>query len=263
LTIVNKHDVTMTGLRILGFSSSEASIYLELLKKPATHAQLSTITGINRTTLYRLVNRLEKRGLITHSVNDIGKFLMAADPLTLEADVVTREEQAKRQRTVLGQLMPALEDIKKGYEADFAIHPYEGVEGFKRMLWHELKTTNECLSISFGTLEDCVLDHRWAEKHRQMAVDADYTIREVVNPQTVPKHFTDNKLFLGKHYRQRIIPSSILPIHHLINTYNDTVAIYHIQDGRRVGLEIVSKTYAQMHRAIFEQYWQQAVDPAS
>lgn len=258
---MNKNDVTVNGLQTLGFNSQEASIYLELLKKPATHAQLSVLTGINRTTLYRLVNGLKNRGLITHSVDDIGKFLVAADPATLEADVITQEEHVKRQRTALGQLMPALEDIKKGYEADFSVYLYEGTEGFKRMLWHELKTSAECLSISFGTLEDCVLDHHWAEKHRQRAVDAGYLIREIVNPQTVPNHFTDNDVFLNTHYMQRVIPSSVLPIHHLLTVYNDTVAIYHIKGGRRVGLEIVSKAYTHMHRIIFEQYWNLATEP--
>lgn len=256
--MVNKTDATLSGLRALNLSMPEAKIYLYLLQKPCSHAQLSLATGINRTTLYRLVNSLEKRGIVAHRLDDTGKYLVAADPATLEVEVVTQEEKAKRQRAAFGQLLPALETIKSGYAADFAIHTYEGTEGFKRMLWHELKTAGNCLCIGFGTLEDLTLDHRWSEKCRQMTVDAGYRVLEITHPGAVEDNFTKNQTFLDKHYAQRTVSKDILPIYHLITTYNDTVGIYNVHKGQRIGLEIVSKTYAQTARKVFAQFWQLA-----
>src|SRR5688572_11247732 len=115
-----KKDLVLDDLRSLGLTNNEAKVYVELLKKPSTHSQLSLLTGINRTTVYRLANSLKLRGFITQRVDDMGKFLCASDPSTLEVEVVTQEEKAKKQRKALGNLLPTLEAIKEGYAADFA-----------------------------------------------------------------------------------------------------------------------------------------------
>lgn len=255
---MNKNDVALVGLSELGLSSPEVSIYLELLKKPATHAQLSLLTNINRTTLYRLVSKLEKRGIVTKRIDDRGTFLVADEPSVLEVDVVDQENRALRQRMALTQLLPALQSIKEGYAADFAIHTYESVDGLKRMLWHELKTVGECLCIGGAPLEELGIDRRWAEKHRQLITEAGYLVREISNPGVTPKHFTDNQLFLDKHCELAVIERDILPINHLTVVYNDTVAIYNVYEGRRIGLEIVSRSYAQTARSVFNNFWKLA-----
>jgi sugar-specific transcriptional regulator TrmB len=252
---MDKNDVTLEGLHALGLSRNESVIYIELLRRPATHAELALSTGINRTTIYRLVGQLEKRDLIRQEGED--KKLFAADPSTLETEVVSQEARAKEQRAALARLLPALEDMKKGYEAGFAVHHYEGVDGFKRMLWHELEAKNICLCISSGTLGDWVGDDAWAEKHRQMTVSAGYTIREIVNPETMAaKDFTANKQF-QELYDRRLIPREVMPVNHLMAIYNDTVATYHIYENKRIGLEVVSKSYADTMRSMFELLWKQ------
>jgi len=118
----------------------------------------------------------------------------------------------------------------------------------------ELKTQGDCLCIGFGTLEDMVVDHQWAEKHRQLSVEAGYRVREIANPGTMEEAFTENDSFLET-YQCRTIPRETLPINHLITTYNTTVAIYHTHNGLRIGLEIVSALYTETVRSIFETYW--------
>lgn len=260
LTAVNRNDLTLRGLRMLGLSEREAVIYLELLIRPANHAQVSEATGINRTTLYRMVDKLEKRGLVIRRIDDRGKFLVAADPSTLEVDVVAQESQARHQRAVLDQVLPALESMRFGYEADFAVHTYEGVEGFKRMLWHELKATQDVLCIGFSTLEDLVLSTQYARRHRMLTVQAGYRVREMANPGVVPQDFATNRAF-ARLYEQRAISRTLLPINHLITTYNHTVATYHVRQESRIGLEIVSKPYAETIRSMFEHYWDMAGPP--
>lgn len=256
---MNKRDVTLSDLAVLGLTTQEANIYIELLTNPATHAQLSSITGINRTTLYRLVNKLHKKGLLTLRTDDRGKFLVAADPSTLEVEVVNQETRATLQRKAFGQLLPELQSLQADYEADFAIQTYKGIDGFKRMLWHELKTKGDCLCIGSGTLQELVKNLNWAEKHRQLSVEAGYTVREICNPGTIPSYFTSNKNFLAT-YKQRTVPHTIIKINYMITTYNDTVAIYHMNNGHRRGLEIISKPYAETIRSMFEVCWLAGTD---
>lgn len=261
MTIVNTLDPNIAKMTDLGFSATEAKIYLYLLQHTATHAQISIATGINRTTLYRIIHRLQDRGLVVLRIDDRGKFLVATEPSALEVEVINQESRAKQQRAALNHLLPELLTLQETADADFAVQTYTGVDGFKRMLWNELKTRGDCLCIGSGTLEDLV-GSRWAEKHRSLSAEANYKIREMSNPGTIPANFTNDSRFLEQ-YEHRIIDRDILAINYLITVCNDTVSIYHKRYEHRRGLEIVSHMYAETMRSMFEQAWCQAAPIAS
>lgn len=250
---------TIQYLQNLGLSRDESTLYLELLKRPSGHQELARATGINRTKVYRLADQLEKRSLIATQTDDRGTLLVASDPSTLEVDLVTREETIKNQRKVFTRLLPELQDVlKMGTQPlDFSIHSYEGTEGFKQMLWHELKTQSQVLVLGGGTLEDLVPSKRWAEKHRALAVEAGYGIREILNPDGKSPVFTFTKGFMEL-YINRYLPADMLLLRDQISIYNDTVAVYYWRREQKVGTEIVSKDYATMMRQIFEHYWTMA-----
>ena len=115
--MVNNQDI-LEKIRSFGLSTEEAKIYLELLQKPNTHLQLSRITGINRTKIYRLINDLEKKSLITRRTDDRGSFLVASDPKALEINLIAKEEQLKEQKSLFTQLLPTLSAIKSVIDRD-------------------------------------------------------------------------------------------------------------------------------------------------
>jgi hypothetical protein len=59
-------------------------------------------------------------------------------------------------------------------------------------------------------------------------------------------------------YKCRGISVRILPLDNQTIIYNDVVAIYHWREQKKVGLEIISASYADTMRAVFEQYWKLA-----
>lgn len=257
LTLVN-------SLSVLGLGQEAATVYLELLKKPATYLQLSRSTGINRTTIYRLIADLERRSLVARQVNDRGTFLCATEPDTLEVSLVNEEEKLLRQRQILSDLLPHLNTLHSGDRGRFIINTYEGQDGLKQMCWHELKTKGELLSLGNGTVEDMVSDDRWAYRHRERQTAAGYQVREIVNRRygaELPPLASDQLLSAGL-YRFRVLPPAVTAFDSQTIIYNDTVAIYHWKHEQKVGLEIVSPAYATMMRQIFETYWHLAA-PAS
>jgi len=260
--MLNKQDNIVDLLREMRLSTDEAKVYLELLKSPNTHLKLAHATGINRTKIYRLADQLEKRSLITTRTDDRGTFLVAADAATLEADLVVQEEKVKDQRAAFEALVPLLTSVKTGDASQFIVHTYDGEEGFKQMLWHELKTKREALIFGSGTIEDLVSNRRWAEKHRALTVQTDYKVREVLNPGGKSPAFTLNEEFLKDHYYARLISPDIIKFDQQIVIYNDTVAIYSRHDQQKVGIEVINAAYANTMRQIFEHYWQLA-DPES
>jgi hypothetical protein len=255
--MLNNKDRLVSQLQILGLQSDEARLYLELLKEPSTHLRLAHATGINRTKIYRIASDLEKRSIVSKRTDDRGTFLVAADPASLEIEVAAQEEKLKGQRAALSSLLPTLQTIKLRETSGFIIHTYEGVEGFKQMLWHELKANKENLIFGSGTIEDLVPEHHWAEKLRAMTVDAGYHIRELLNPGEKDEPFTLNGAFMSR-YTHREIPRTILLLENQTSIYNNTVATYHWRNDEKVGFEVINESYATMMRQLFEQNWRNA-----
>lgn len=248
-------------LTAYGLSADESRAYIALLKKPLSHLELARKTGINRTKVYRIADDLEKRSLIKTEQLDSGRLLSASEPKNLEVKLVSEEQDIANKRAILKQVIPALEGIHSGdrKELQFRVSTYEGVAGFKQMLWNELKTNGEILVFGSGTLEDLVGSRRWSEAHRQKTLDVDYRIRELNNRGKKPIHFTNNENF-AENFHRRFIGEDTLNLEQQITIYNDTVATYHWRDGQKIGIEIENRAYANTMRQVFESYWSLAED---
>jgi DNA-binding MarR family transcriptional regulator len=256
--MLNKVNDIVAKLAIMKLSNDEARIYLELLREPSTHLQISHTTGINRTKVYRLVEQLEKRSLIARRTDDRGMFLVASDPSALEVALITQEEELKRRRQALAYLVPALTQMQGKDSRAFVVRTYEGQAGLKQMCWHELKTEGELLSLGNGTIEQLVSDDRWADKQRDRQILAGYKTRELVNweysPDVLPD-LTARKIAEANIYNYRLLSPDIITFDSQTSIYNDTVAIYQWKHDQLVGVEIISPTYARMMRQMFEYFW--------
>jgi DNA-binding MarR family transcriptional regulator len=248
-----KNDILSTLVK-MDFTETEALVYYELTRRgPLTHLQLSRITGISRTRIYRIIERLHAKGVVVKKTDDDGTAVTVNGHETLELALIAETEKLQSQRTAYKHVQPLLEElITQGRPPlNFSIHTYDGVTGFKQMLWNELKTQGELLAFGDGTLEDLVNSRAWAEKQRAMTVQNGYSIREIANNPVVP---TDNRAFTDK-IAVRHIDKAILPLRHQIIIYNNTVSTYCWRDGQKTGIEIINQAYAQTMRAMFERYW--------
>ena len=248
-------DKLLSSLRDLNLNNDEASVYLELLHAPSNHLRLSRTTGLARTKVYRIVEQLEKRSLVSKRTDDRGPLIIASDPSTLEVDLIANEEKLKQQRTILGRLLPTLLSIQAKDDKLFAVRTYEGAEGLRQMCWHELKSQGDLLSLGWGNIEDQMDDLRWAERHRARQIAAGYHTRELLTAADEPTN-SNNKEFMGKLYSYRRLPAHLTLTDNQTIIYNDTVAIYHWRQGQKVGVEIINAAYADMMRQIFEHYWE-------
>lgn len=266
--MLNNSDILVPYLKALNLSTDESKLYLELLKGPNSHLELARTTGINRTKVYRLAEQLEKRSLVNTQTDDRGTLLVAADPATLEVQLVTEEEKLKNQRAVFNQLLPALSAIKKESKAgatNFAIQTFEGVAGLKQMLWNELKTKGEICIFAYETLDD-VAGQRWAEKYRSLMVERNlpHRVIENIDAKHVLEHTKVNDY--KQIYQVRYLPRNILDIQQEVTIHNNVVSIYNWNKSNKdlkIGLEIHSRQFASFMKSTFELYWQTAaaVDP--
>jgi sugar-specific transcriptional regulator TrmB len=259
-----KNDI-LKQLQRLSLTHDESLVYLELLEGPSTHLRLSRATNVNRTKVYRVIEMLEKRSLVSRRTDDRGVFLTAADPSALEVLLVTQEERMKQQRATLQSLVPTLSLLHNNDSRSFFVRTYEGNEGLKQMCWHELKAKGELVALGNGTIEQCTSDDRWAMKHRERQIAAGYATRDLINSDYTTNELPElasDTLIASKLYKSRLLSPDILKFDNQTVIYNDTVAIYHWKHDQKIGMEIVSPTYADMMRQMFYYYWELGEDPS-
>jgi len=260
--MIRKDANVKSSLHILGLSEDEIEVYLALLAASASPLELSRRTGIGRTKVYGTLEVLEKRSLVARQVDEKGARFVVTEPTNLLIHMGDLEAKLKLQLETFHQVMPVLNALRGvGQASQFAVRTYEGVEGFKQMLWHELKTKGELLSLGGGDVEELVLSTTWAARHRQHSVEAGYSVREILNSEIDLPTPISNREYLQR-YNCRGISVHVVPLENQITIYNDTVAIYNWRQDKKLGIEIVSKSFANTMRGTFEAFWR-LTEPSS
>lgn len=243
------------GLRNLGLSDDEIEVYLALLHASASPLELAQRTNIKRTKVYSLLKALEKRSLIIKISKEEGSMYGITDPTNLGIQVSEFEALLKERQETVRQIVPmlsALQGISQGN--DFIVRTYEGEEGFKQMLWQELKTKGEQLSFGGGDVEEFISSRVWVNRYRERVVESGYRIREIINSEIDLPTPIQNETYLER-YSCRGVSARIVPLENQIVIYNDTVAIYSWRQDKKVGTQIVSQSFANTMRAVFDSFW--------
>lgn len=240
-------------LEHLGLSKDEASIFIQLLEGPKTQLEVSRTTGIVRSNVYRIVDVLMDRGLLTTYTSPSGKLLAVARPDALELLVVEQEQLAQEQRRQLNQILPLLAGFQDNAE-DFTIRTYVGVNGIKQMLWNELQAKSETLLFSGYNL-DVATGRRWAEKFRLEVIERGIKIRGLQNIRDRGEKISAHEAYT-EHYRARYVNDDWLSIQLEISIYDEKVCIYNsLAQDSHLGTEITNPFLARFMRQVFEHYW--------
>lgn len=120
-------------LLALGLDEKEQRFYLAALELgTASVTSIATLAGVSRTNGYDLVQRLQKRGLVSQIEGEGGiRQVVAEDPGVLI-------QEWGRTRTILDDLVPELRSLYAGPKFKPRVRLYEGVEGIRRALWETL-----------------------------------------------------------------------------------------------------------------------------
>lgn len=246
-------------LREFGLDDVEGQIYLNLLESgPKTPLDLSRETGVNRTKIYRYIDRLKAKKLVEESYLGRGLTLKATGPEALELLIFEKERQMKAQKELLPQLIKGLAAPGIAEHA-FEIKHYHGQEGLKQMLRNQLSAKKEILLYGYQTRNE-IVGASFADKlreeqmHRKIVV---YEIEEEVDPGNFTGKFTYTKVsgWGKKYYVPRYVDPKILKIRQYTAIFNNTVSIMNWEHGQKVGVEIVNELYAGMQRQIFWGVW--------
>ncbi len=97
----------MKELKLLGLNDTDIKVYLALLElEESLASEIAKKADIPRASIYDILNRLSKEGLVSYIIKDFNKYFHAANPKTIIENLNYKKERIK-------DILPKLEKLQK------------------------------------------------------------------------------------------------------------------------------------------------------
>lgn len=239
-----------------------ADIYLALhAYGPQSISALARRSGVERTRIYRLMDKLKSSTLIEVETHNKYSIFRAAPITNLQVLISKKEQEVRDLQSELVELHRALHHSKIT-SAVTRVQMYQGLDGIKQMMWNQTHTKGENLSILYENMQGRTKESffvRWA----RACNEADIQFRGIVGDHFVKTQqqwydgHTNERL---KKWKAGYLPSSIYPITHSTIIYNDVTGYFNWKGGEIFGLEITNQEIADSQRKLFEMLWAMSIE---
>ncbi|MDD5191749.1 MAG: helix-turn-helix domain-containing protein [Candidatus Nanoarchaeia archaeon] len=116
-------------LKLLGLNDIDIKVYLTLLNLSESLAsEIAKKAEIPRASVYDVLERLEKEGLVSHISKDFKKYFSAAEPETIIKNLEYKKQKIK-------DILPELDKIKRKISTETTkTEVYEGKKGLQTIM---------------------------------------------------------------------------------------------------------------------------------
>jgi sugar-specific transcriptional regulator TrmB len=245
----------------LGLDNEEILVYSSLVERgKLTTLEISRATGISRTQVYRLLERMKEKGIVEEIVDEHRLMAQAIPVEELKQYLIEKQQNLDK----LNRLYPEVEQFFSGRIAtgqpETKTQFYRGRVGLQQMIWHTLRANGEVLGYTYRDISEVIgsdFMYSWStafvkKKIKMRDIFSDdflESIRETKRIQRLPQ----------ENFVSRYISPNTLAVKLQIDIYNDVIAHYNWHDGEVFGVEIYNKKIASFHRQIFEIIWRKAI----
>ncbi len=235
-------------LKIIGLTEKESEIYLNALELGAcTVLALSKVSSIKRSTIYNVIENLEKKGLLTVQINGFKKLYEALPPKNLQ-------QHLERQKRELMSCLPELENLYTQHKDESLIRVYRGKEAkYTAYNWvlDTLKFSDDYLV--FGDLEswyksDPEFFEAWPLKRREMMKQG----KSIFFESEISKKYLEEE----KNYQTNVkILKKSKKIKAIKIISNNFIFIHKIENPEIIFV-IENKNISAMYKEMFELIWE-------
>ncbi len=244
----------------LDFEPEIADLYLALhAHGPQSISELSRNAQVERTRIYRLIDRLMESNLIEVEMQHRRGIIKAAPIANLRILIAQKAQDLKSLQDELEMLEQVLARNSLSDPAS-RVQFYPGLAGRKQMLWNEAQAKTEVLCITSRI--DQPKTHTTFYNRWVAACNANEIHFREIHSDTF--HETSKNWYAKSNndhlrfYDARCISKALLAITHSVDIYDNVVAYYLWKDGEIFGIEMYNQDIANMQRRFFEILWTQA-----
>lgn len=240
----------------LGFSPKESIVYVALLDLGrGTAAEIGKKTGINRTTIYDIVEELERIGLVTQLPSVKKKTYKPEPPEKLP---VILEKKAARYREMAKQsegLASMLQSVAAKAPSKPKIKIYEGDSGLKSLYDASLLCKTSIRSfLTADALEE--FDPEYIHSYFERRTRKGIKIKGILNGSEASRGYKAQSKKLLRDIC--LVPGDKMDVVPEVYIYDDTISIFSIKE--RLGVSIESKDIANAFKKLYDLAWERAME---
>jgi len=246
-----------SALKEAGLTDGETRVYLALLELgSSTVGPILEKSGITRSIIYRILEKLIKKGLASYIIKEKTKHYQAAQPNKILDYVESREKQLQLNKSKIQELIPQLvlkQNMAKKSEANI----YEGFRGLITAYenrYSKLKRGDEVVLYGLPSKQPGYYHAYWKKSNTKLD-KLGVKSRLLYHPDVTNKNLKDRNSH--KLCEARRMPLNLeSPSWTMV--YKDVTMIAIPQGENIFAFEIISQEVADSFNNYFEWFWKQS-----
>ena len=241
-------------LKELGLTDGEIKTYLALLQLgESSTGSISKESQVSRSKLYIILDKLEKKGLVSHIEKNGITYFQAAEPARIKDYLKIKEDNFVLLKKNVKDAILKLESIYKNVGQIHNVSVYQGLKGLitaHEHLYLKLKKGEEYYYFGIPSFQPESHHLYWQKDHKRR-VKAGIKCKLLFNRDT-PKEVLINRNSYSLCDARYMPPKIKTPSYFLV--YKDT-AIIAIPSTNPIAIEITNQEVADSFKAYFEEFW--------
>jgi len=243
-------------LQRIGLTPGESKVYLALLHLgQTTTGPIVKKSGVTTSKSYKILARLEQKGLASYVYKNKVKYFKAASPEKILDLLIKQTEELDKRKSEVEKLIPQLiayqKQVEEEYEAEI-FHGYAGLDTLFSEQLRDLKKGDNLYVIGITNFEDYGKDVAEYFRILQARRDKQRLISNFLLGENARGSF--RYMEKSKYCKLRYIPYASLVS---INVHKD-ITIIGIFVGKPILLKIRSQAVADNFIYYFKLLWEQA-----
>lgn len=249
-------------LKKIGLSDKESAVYTTLLLTGgAFPSRIAELTKLNRTTVYKILENLAVRGLVSEITKSKKVFYQVENPKNVTRFAQSQVTLAKRRSESALELLPLLEGLYSNSANKPVVRFFEGREGVLRVYEDHVSVTKPYEMLSFSNTADLMEflteDFRinYIKKKEKIGV----TTRAILPDTEVDVKY--NQTIYAKFPKKiwpkiKNVPRKVFPYKSDLTIYGENkVSVINFSEPQFAGTIIEDKTIHDMMQMVFELAW--------
>lgn len=238
--------LAINQLTKLNFAEAEAKVYLAVLKSgPSTAQIIARRADLPRSSVYRICEVLQKRGLLTLTKRRGKRYFAVLDPREIEVDL-------EQKLTLAKNIVPALRQEMEFKAGALDFEYYEGTDNIPKIYKALLKQPGSISAfLSFGH------DHAPQRYPSQYFIPQRAKIKKAI--RVIASDTPYGRSLAAKDQvelrRTKLIPADKFPVHHNVFICGDIYAIINYAPPVTSYL-IYNRSVANAQQDIFNLLWE-------
>jgi len=248
--------VVQKCLQVLGIEPEATLTYLALTKSgPSSALQIAKATGISRTQVYRHLEELQNKGLVSAEQLSYGTMFRTLPIDNIEALIAQREAETAAVKRNLSSMTELMQQLAGSSGPKATVQHYYGLAGLKQVNWNLTRAKDKYCVFEAAHLS-AHLDKAFARRHRERCLEKGLTSYDLTNATTV--HASELEPFEPSRAFLRHIDPKTLTINFEVYIYNDVVALLDYSKDQQLAMEIHHPSLKAMMQQLFDAMWSTA-----